>query len=65
MLLYSLTDLWFFMLKIPVVYKKDGAKRHHNFRHFRHFSSFRLALIITNKKTLQAEKCLKGCTQFS
>jgi hypothetical protein len=26
-----------FMLKIPGGYKKDGAKRRHNFRHFRHF----------------------------
>jgi len=25
------------MLKISDVYNKDGAKRHHNFRHFRHF----------------------------
>jgi hypothetical protein len=24
--------------KISDVYNKDGAKRHHNFRHFRHFS---------------------------
>jgi hypothetical protein len=39
MRLYSFTDFWFFMLKIPGVYNKDGAKRRHNFRHFRHFSS--------------------------
>jgi len=31
------TDFWFFMLKIPGVYNKDGAKQRHNFRHFRHF----------------------------
>jgi hypothetical protein len=34
MLLYSLTDFWFCMLKISGVYNKDGAKRRHNFRHF-------------------------------
>jgi hypothetical protein len=39
MRLYSFTDFWFFMLKIPGVYNKDGATRRHNFRHFRHFSS--------------------------
>ncbi len=48
MLLYSLTDFWFCMLKISGVYNKDGAKRRHNlsraswsndFRHFRHFST--------------------------
>jgi hypothetical protein len=35
----SFADCWFFMLKIPSVYIKDGAKRHHNFSHFSHFSS--------------------------
>jgi hypothetical protein len=33
------SDLWFCMLKISGVYNKDGAKRGHNFRHFRHFSA--------------------------
>jgi len=33
------TDFWFFMLKIPGVYNKDGAQQSQNFRHFRHFSS--------------------------
>jgi hypothetical protein len=34
-LLYSLADFWFFMLKVPGDIKKDGAKRHHNFSHFK------------------------------
>ncbi len=37
MKLYPLADLLFFMLKISDVYNKDGAKRHHNFRHFSAF----------------------------
>ena len=32
--LYPLADFLFFMLKISDVHKKDGAQRHHNFRHF-------------------------------
>jgi len=49
--LFSLTDVWFFMLKIPGNYNNDGAQRHRNFSlrpigayapvgHFRHFSAF-------------------------
>ena len=40
MLLYSLTDFWFCMLKISGVYNKDGAKRRQNFRHFSGLSGY-------------------------
>jgi hypothetical protein len=39
MLLYSLTDFWFCMLKIPGVYNKDGAKRYHKSSIFNRQSS--------------------------
>jgi hypothetical protein len=38
MCLLPFTDFLFFMLKVSDFYNNDGAKRHHNFRHFRHFS---------------------------
>ncbi len=34
---YSFADFMFFILKIPGVYNKDGAKRRYNFRHFSAF----------------------------
>jgi hypothetical protein len=46
-LLYSLADFWFFMLKIPGVIKKDGAKRHHKSSIFN--IQFRLVR-VRNKK---------------
>jgi hypothetical protein len=39
MYLKPLADFLFLLLIISGVYNKDGAKRHRNFRHFRHFSS--------------------------
>jgi hypothetical protein len=33
-------DFWPPILPAPATYEKDGAKRHDNFRHFRHFSGF-------------------------
>ena len=44
MLLYSLSDFGFVMLKIPGVYNIDGANPAEaglNFRHFRQFRHFR------------------------
>jgi len=37
MSLYQLADLLIFMLEKPDAYNLDGAKRHHNFRQFRHY----------------------------
>ena len=58
-LLYSLTDVWFLMHKIPGIYIRDGAnpaEAGHNFRHFRHFSVLqalydcRITVFINNLK---------------
>ena len=34
------SDFWPPIRPAATTYKKDGAKRRHNFRHFRHFSAF-------------------------
>jgi hypothetical protein len=37
---FHCSDLWPAILPASTTYTKDGAKRPHNFRHFRHFSAF-------------------------
>ncbi len=37
---FHCSDFWSPMLPASTTYTKDGAKRPHNFRHFRHFSAF-------------------------
>ena len=39
MLIDSVSDFGFPISESSPVHKKDGAQRHHNFRHFRHFSA--------------------------
>jgi hypothetical protein len=36
---FRCSDYWVPLRPEANTYKKDGAKRHNNFRHFRHFSS--------------------------
>jgi hypothetical protein len=37
---FHCSDFWLPSLTASTTYAKDGAKRRHNFRHFRHFSAF-------------------------
>jgi hypothetical protein len=39
MLIYGLSDSGFSLSQSLHVHKKDGAQRHNNFSHFRHFSA--------------------------
>ena len=36
---FHCSDSWPPILPASTTYTKDGAKRHYNFRHFRHFSA--------------------------
>ena len=38
-LAFHCSDFWPSILPASTTYTKDGAKRRHNFRHFRHFSA--------------------------
>jgi len=55
-LLYSLTDVWFLMHKIPGIYIRDGANpagAGHNFRHFSALQALydcRITVFINNLK---------------
>jgi hypothetical protein len=39
MLIDGVSDYGFSLSQSLPIHKKDGAQRHHNFRHFRHFSA--------------------------
>ena len=36
---FHCSDFWPPIMIVSTTYTKDGAKRHNNFRHFRHFSA--------------------------
>jgi len=45
LVLWSLGGLSISILEIIFLHYKDGAKRHHNFRHFSQFRCFRLVRV--------------------